>query len=80
MKIISETSLDSFDAWSGGLDVLQRLIDGDHCAECEAELEELFPDGMTDTELNDYLWFECQDQHPEWFRDEEEEEEEEEDA
>ena len=58
MKIYSETSLESFEAWSGGKDTLDRIIAEDKCDQLEAILEELYPDGMTDTQLNDLLWFE----------------------
>ena len=58
MKIIKETSLYYFDAWSGGEDTLDTLIDKGLCDNLEPMIEELFPDGCTDTELNDFLWFE----------------------
>ena len=67
MKIISETSLDRFEAWSGGRDTLDVLIEKDLCDQLEAMLEnDIFPDGCTDTELNDLLWFE-QDTIAEWL-------------
>ena len=67
MKIISETSLDRFEAWSGGRDTLNTLIEKDLCDRLEAMLEnDIFPDGCTDTELNDLLWFE-QDTIAEWL-------------
>lgn len=58
MKIISETSIEDFKAWSGAKDTLNRVIAEDKCEELESMLEEMYPDGMTDTELNDLLWFE----------------------
>lgn len=67
MKIISETSLDRFEAWSGGRDTLDVLIEKDLCDQLEAMLEnDIFPDGCTDTELNDFLWFE-RDTIAEWL-------------
>lgn len=67
MKIISETSLDRFEAWSGGKDTLDVLIEKDLCDQLEAMLEnDIFPDGCTDTELNDLLWFE-RDTIAEWL-------------
>jgi hypothetical protein len=79
MTIKTETSLEYFDAWSGAIYTLNRLKELDKCDEAEALIEELYPDGLTDTELNDILWFE-----DEWLfealgivEDEEEEEEEE---
>lgn len=61
MKIVSEISISDFKAWSGARDTLDRIINEDKCDTLEAVLEELYPDGMTDTQLNDILWFE-----PEW--------------
>ena len=58
MKIYSEISIADFEAWSGGKNTLDRVIAEDKCDELEAVLEELYPDGMTDTQLNDILWFE----------------------
>lgn len=59
MKIISETSLDRFEAWSGGRDTLNTLIEKDLCDTLEAHIEnDIFINGSTDTELNDFLWFE----------------------
>ena len=67
MKIISETSLDRFEAWSGGRDTLDVLVEKDLCDQLEAMLEnDIFPDGCTDTELNDLLWFE-RDAIAEWL-------------
>lgn len=61
MKIVSETTLADFEAWSGARETLQHIIDEGGCDRLEAVLEDLYPDGMTDTQLNDILWFE-----PEW--------------
>lgn len=58
MKIYCDISLERFEAWSGAEDTLNTLKDKDLCDRLEAILEDLYPDGMTDTELNDLLWFE----------------------
>lgn len=59
MKIYVDTSLNGFDAWSGGEDTLEVLREKDLCDTLEAYIEnDIFPDGCTDTELNDFLWFE----------------------
>lgn len=65
MKIVSEVSIADFEAWSGGRTTLDRIIAEGKCDELEAVLEELYPDGMTDTQLNDLLWFE-EEQVYEW--------------
>ena len=58
MKIYMEVSLYDFDAWSGGADTLNRVIDAGKVEELEQMLDELYPEGLSDTELNDILWFE----------------------
>ena len=56
MTIKSEISLENFEAWSGGRSTLNRIINEGKCSQLESMLEEMYPDGMTDTELNDLLW------------------------
>ena len=57
MKITSEMSLKNFKAWSGAKDTLNKLIELDKCDDLEFILEDLYPDGITETQLNDLLWF-----------------------
>lgn len=57
MKITSEMSLKNFKAWAGGKVTLNKLIELDKCDELEFILDDLYPDGLTETELNDILWF-----------------------
>ena len=71
MKIYSDISLDNFEAWSGGYDTLEVVRDKGLFERLEAILEEdIFPEGCSDTELNDFLWFE-RDAIADWlgFRD-----------
>ena len=56
MTIKSEISLENFEAWSGGRSTLNKIINEGKCSQLESMLEEMYPDGMTDTELNDLLW------------------------
>ena len=58
MKITSEISLKNFKAWSGAKDTLNKLIELDKCDDLEFILDDLYPEGLTDTQLNDILWFE----------------------
>ena len=58
MKIYKELDLESFEAWSGAVDTLEKVKEEGKCEELEYLLEELYPDGMSETELNDILWFE----------------------
>ena len=58
MKITSEISLRNFKAWAGGKVTLNKLIELDKCEELEFILDDLYPNGLTETQLNDILWFE----------------------
>ena len=70
MKIVDEdVDLEDFEAWDGGRDRLDELIRIGTVKKAQQEIEELFPEGITDTQLNDWLWFDVEDQHPEWFND-----------
>ena len=81
MIVKEDISIYNFNAWEGGLDTLNRVIEYGKCDELESILEETFPDGATAGEINDFLWFEAESIY-EWLgipaEDEEEEEEEEE--
>lgn len=56
MTIHTETALHNFEFWSGAKDRADMLTSSQLDA-IEAELEQLYPDGMTETELNDLFWF-----------------------
>ena len=61
MKYYVETSLENFEAWSGGRDTLEVLIDKGLCDTVEACLEEdlnSYGEMPDDTAINDFLWFE----------------------
>ena len=66
MIITYELDLNSFQAWSGAKDTLDRIQREGKCAELENILEDLYPDGMTETELNDLLWFDSESVY-EWL-------------
>ena len=66
MKITYELDLDRFEAWSGAKDTLERIQNEGKCTELENILEDLYPDGMTETELNDLLWFDSESVY-EWL-------------
>lgn len=57
MTIKTETTLKNFDFWSGAKDTIKYLTESE-LETIESYLEELYPEGMTDTELNDFIWFE----------------------
>lgn len=57
MRIYTEERLYNFKAWSGAVYTLETLTLS-QIDELEQYLEELYPDGLGETELNDILWFE----------------------
>lgn len=59
MEYKVECSLDRFEAWSGGKDTLDTLIEKGDCDSVEQLIDELFCDSETptETEINDFLWF-----------------------
>lgn len=78
MRLYKDFDFDSFTPWSGAIDTYNRIAAEGKGDELEAILEDLYPDGMTETQLNDLLWFES-DTLFEWlgiFDDDEEETEE----
>lgn len=58
MRIICDYSLHNFPAWSGAVDTKEKILAEDKEEEFEQYIEDIFPDGCTDTQLNDILWFE----------------------
>ena len=58
MKVITETTLRGFEAWSGAVSTKNLIISLGLEEEFEELINELYPKGLTDTQLNDILWFE----------------------
>ena len=56
MKIITDQSLTDFKFWSGAETNAAELT-YDQLKQAEAIIDDLYPDGMTDTQLNDLFWF-----------------------
>lgn len=80
MKIYKE-GIDNYEPWSGAVDRWNEIVEAGKVDELENMLEDEFPEGMSETELNDFIWFE-EDTWRDWLgmsEEEEEEEEEEED-
>ena len=76
LKVYHEISETEF--WSGAVDTAEKITEADKWDELEEILEDSYPDGISETELNDLLWFDSE-MVLEWLGIEEEEEEEEED-
>lgn len=56
MTIKTEQSLRNFEFWSGAKSNAEMMT-AEELDSVESALEELYPDGMTDTEINDLFWF-----------------------
>ena len=73
MKVYSEKSLRNFEFWSGAKSNAEELT-LEQIDMVESILEELYPDGMEETQINDFFWFEF-DTIREWLGIEKEEDE-----
>ena len=65
MKIYTEQSLRNFEFWSGAKDTVKYLT-LDELDTLEEMLEDIFPDGMDETTVNDFFWFD-DDTIAEWL-------------
>ena len=61
MKITKEISLEEFEGWSGAENTLDKIISEGKAEALEFILEDLYPEGMDEIQLNDLLCFD-----PEW--------------
>ena len=59
MIIKTEKNLRNFEAWSGAIETKNLILDAGLEEEFEGLIEELYPNGLSDTELNDILWFDA---------------------
>ena len=57
IKVMKEINIEDFEAWSGGKDTLDRIIEEGKEKEFEDYISDLYPDGIDETQLNDILWF-----------------------
>jgi hypothetical protein len=63
MRVVKEFNLEDFEAWAGGRDTLDTLIEKNLVEKADIIIEQYFNDcgdvePPTETELNDLLWFE----------------------
>lgn len=59
MKIYKEDSLTNFNFWSGASDTVSYLTDKE-INTIESILDEHNENGMSETEINDFFWFETE--------------------
>ena len=57
MKIYKEESLRNFEFWSGAKENAKEFTD-EQLDQIEAILEDMYPEGMDETQINDLFWFE----------------------
>ena len=57
MKIIIEDlSIADFDAWSGAVYTKNTIIENNKERNFDNLIDEVYPEGLTDRQLNDLLW------------------------
>lgn len=59
MKMYKETSMSNFEPWSGAVRTYERLDNNNCLGAFEDMIDELYPDGIDETKLNDILWFDA---------------------
>lgn len=75
MKIYKE-GIDNYEPWAGAVSRYEEIYNAGKLYELESLLEDEYPEGMSETDLNDFIWFE-EDTWREWLDMEEDEEDEE---
>lgn len=79
MISLDEINFEDFKPWSGAITAFNRICDEGETDAVESYIEDLYPNGISDTTLNDWLWFEPEDLYiaaglvqcpkcEEWFR------------
>ena len=56
MKLYSETNLSNFEFWSGAKTNAEKLK-SKQMDQIESTLEDIYSNGLSETELNDLFWF-----------------------
>ena len=57
MKTYREIPLTEFEFWAGGKQTIEELTE-EELEQIEEILEEIYPEGMDETEVYDFFWFE----------------------
>ena len=58
MKVYKYMSFTDFEAWCGAVDTKKKIIAADKEDVFDDWIEDMFPDGIDEVQLNDILWFE----------------------
>ena len=56
-KVVDDFS--SYEPWEGAIDTFDAIQAADKLDELEQLIDDMYPDGIDKTELNDLLWFEA---------------------
>lgn len=56
MKTFSDTCLENFQAWSGAVETKRTILENNKGDEFDSLMEDLYPEGLSETALNDILW------------------------
>lgn len=59
LKVVS--GFDSYSPWAGAEDTYRRIAEAGKLGELEDWLEEMYPNGIDETALNDLLWFDSEE-------------------
>ena len=65
MKVYYELDLKNFEAWGGAIETL-RVLDYEQINQLESMMEDSFGDEVSETTVNDFLWFDT-DTIAEWL-------------
>ena len=57
VKLIADLYSD-YKPWSGAVELWNEIVDNDLVDALDFMLEDIYPEGLTMTQLNDLLWFE----------------------
>ena len=60
MKIYSDESLTNFEFWSEAKKIVDKLT-SEELEDLEPIIEDMYPDGIDETELNDPFWFDTEE-------------------
>lgn len=57
LVVRSEYSLSEFEPWGGAVETLRIIEENNKLQELEFILEDQYPNGVTDVDLNETLWY-----------------------
>lgn len=61
MKTFNDnTTLENFEAWSGAKDTKETILNANKGKDFDSLIEDCYPDGLSETQLNDILWFDSE--------------------